>query len=160
MSVHNLCIVGCGVLCVGGVEGEYPAATLEAWLTLEVGLKVLAFGTLCLVHQFVLALTVFETDEIFLICQIECGHADHELGNISLSCQVGFGLVGQVSGDIFLLNCVELDLVAFDLDKTHLVHLFALDLLAFDFHGILSLLLVVLGLEVPGSEHFPVAGGL
>ena len=67
------------MLCVGGVKGEYPAAPLGAGLTLEVGLMALAFSTLCLVHQFALGLTVFETGKVFLTCQVGFGHADHEL---------------------------------------------------------------------------------
>ena len=94
VSVHDLCSVGRGVLCVEDVRGEYPAAPLVAGLSLEVGLMALAFGNLCLVHQFVLALMAFEIGKIFLTCQVGFGHVDHELGNIFLSCQVGFGLVG------------------------------------------------------------------
>ena len=49
LSVHNLCFVGRGVLCVVNVGVEHPAAPLGGVLDLEVSLRALAFGTLYLV---------------------------------------------------------------------------------------------------------------
>ena len=108
VSVHDLCLVGRGVLCVGDVGVEHPAAPLEDVLSLEVSLMAISFCTLYLVQQFVLVLLAFGIGKNFLICQVGFGHANHELGNKFLLCQVGLDSTDREPGDTFLLNLVEL----------------------------------------------------